>query len=221
VESADTRELRHYREDKMQMWLVKALVVASVLVFSEAQSPAAGQKFWEDHFIAALNAHFDKSVNYMLTSKQYDSQYMERPGMAKLLKEASDEEWEEGMDMLKKYMQRGGNSQKIMAGININAKPNVANFQTRSVSYATTLNDLLIDAKARFGSFNSLHKDFTFHKSRNGDRRAHEPDFELGHFMDKKLSKEAENIYKLESYKTTLDKISKMGVAISMFDEAL
>jgi len=205
----------------MQLWLVKALVVASVLVFSEAQSTTGGQKFWDDHFIEALNSHFNKSVNYMLTSKQYDSQYMERPGMAKLLSEASDEEWEQGMEMLKKYMQRGGNSQKIVAGITINAAPKLDNYGSRSVSYATTLTDLLSDANARFSSFNNLHKFLTFHKNSNALSRTHDPDFELGHFMDKKLSKEAETIYKLQSYKTTLDKMSSMGVAISMFDKAL
>lgn len=49
----------------------------------------------------------------MLQSQQYGSQFVQRPGMAKLLKEASDKNWEEGLDILKKSLQRGGLTEYI------------------------------------------------------------------------------------------------------------
>lgn len=41
-------------------------------------------------------------------SKQYGGQYIQRPGMAKLLAEESDRHWEEGINALKKHLQIGG-----------------------------------------------------------------------------------------------------------------
>jgi len=194
------------------MWFVKALLVASVLVLTEAGNPGDGihncidNDSCSNHLVELMNAHFDKSVNYILTSKQYDSQYMERPGMAKLLKEASDEEWEEGMDTLKKYMQRGGNIGTFNNKININAEAQLANYNTRFASYSTTLNGLLEDVLNRFDYMMKprLHKDF-----------------DIGHFLEDKLAKAAKTIYKLKSHKTTLDQMKTLGVAVSMFDEAL
>lgn len=48
-----------------------------------------------------------------LQSKFYGSQFSERPGMAKLLAEESDRHWEEGMDVLKKYLQIGGTTDGV------------------------------------------------------------------------------------------------------------
>lgn len=202
---------------------VKALLVTSVLALTTAQGAGTGIKraFLDtshgQNFAGLMNAHFNNSVNYMLTSKQYDSQYMERPGMAKLLREASDREWEEGMDMLKKYMQRGGNIAIFNDKININAKAQLANYDSRFDSYTTTLDGLLTDAHNRFDTINTLHGDSNKHS--NSNNRI--PDFDIGHYLDNKLSEEAEIIYKLKSHKTTLDQMSSLGVAISMFDEAL
>jgi len=200
------------------MQIVKAVLLAGVLVLTEASSVGTGIKFLKTSngkdFVELMNTHFDHSVKYMLTSKQYGSQYMERPGMAKLLMDASDREWEEGMDVLKKYMQRGGDIEAFNEKININAKAQLANYDNRFDSYATTLDGLLTDANNRFDTINTLHMQANKHSNKI-------PDFDIGHFLDKKLSEEAETIYKLTSDKTTLDQMKTLGVAISMFDEAL
>jgi len=201
------------------MMFVKAVLVASIIGLSQANcgsDPAAVCPFLESSrdnlFVDLMNDHFDKSVEYMLTSKQYGSQYMERPGMAKLLMDASDREWEEGMDVLKKYMQRGGEIQVFNEQININAQPQLADYDNRTGLYATTLDGLLTDAEARFDSFNRLHQ--------KSQQKLHY-DFDIGHFLDDKLEEEAETIYKLTSHKKTLAQMSSLGVAVSMFDEAL
>lgn len=47
---------------------------------------------------------------------------MQRPGMAKYLMEASDFEWEEGLDFLKKYMQREGNIANFRSNMAVSGK---------------------------------------------------------------------------------------------------
>lgn len=68
-------------------------------------------------------------INSPTQSKQYDSQYWERPGMAKYLKELSDNQWEEGLDTLKKYMQRGGKIDDFRGKVNVNAKVRISFFR--------------------------------------------------------------------------------------------
>lgn len=46
--------------------------------------------------------------------------------MAKYLKELSDNQWEEGLDTLKKYMQRGGKIDDFRGKVNVNAKVRIS-----------------------------------------------------------------------------------------------
>merc|ERR1712212_903677 len=57
-----------------------------------------------------VKMHFDHSLDYLYTGVQYDSQYGERPGLAKKLRGMSDSQWEAGMDALNKYLEHGGST---------------------------------------------------------------------------------------------------------------
>lgn len=167
-------------------------------------------------FLELMAQHFTQSLNYLYTSKQYGSQYMERPGMAKYLMDASDFQWEEGIDFLKKYMQREGNIADFRDNLVVSGKgeltfaENENKFDKYSGSFAT----LISDADSQFNEMNLIH-------SRTAGTNRRVGDHEIRHYLDDKLEKKAERIYELKTHKANIDKLKDLGIAVNVFDSAL
>lgn len=168
-------------------------------------------------FLDLMKKHFDLSMEYLFTSKQYGSQYVQRPGMAKYLSEESERQWEEGMDLMKKFLQRGGSisNPNFKPAFAIEGRPelNVAATDLNN-KYVTTLKNMLEDCKAVTTTMNQLHHFGARTLDRGGDA-------EIAHFFDNKLEKEAELTRELAGHVNTLQKMNNMGVAVKMFDSNL
>lgn len=164
-----------------------------------------------------MKKHFDLSMKYLLTSKQYGSQYVERPGMAKLLNEGSSRHWEAGMAILNKFLQRGGSisDENFKPAFSVGGAPEVSvPLGEPSTSYINTLWSLLEDSKELSRSMNHLHH-LGGRKADNGG------DAEISHYFDEKLEKEAEFTRELAGHINTLQKMSSSGIAINLFDSNL
>lgn len=165
-----------------------------------------------------MKKHFDLSMDYLLTSKQYGSQYVQRPGMAKYLNEASSRQWEEGMDILKKFLERGGSITDVnfKPAFNVQGTPelNLAETNGFNDNYVGTLRGMLEESKSLMKTMNHLHH-------LGGKTYENGGDAEIAHYFDTKLEKEAELTRKLAGHAITLQKMSKLGVAINMFDSDL
>nr|QIZ86619.1 DOPA decarboxylase [Penaeus vannamei] len=188
------------------MWHhVDAAYAGSALVCEEYRYLMDGVEY--AHSIA-----FNDSLKYLYTSKQYDSQYMQRPGMAKYLMEASDFEWEEGLDFLKKYMQREGNIANFRSNMAVSGKGELtlAANEDKFQKFFETFTTLISDAETKFSEMN--HGDF---------RTGNNVDYEICHYLDDKLEKNVARIYELKTHSTNLNKLKTLGVAVNAFDSAL
>lgn len=165
-------------------------------------------------FLNVMAMHFNNSMDYLYTSKQFDSQYMERPGMAKFLMQASDFEWEQGIDFLKKYFQRDGTINDFRDSIWFGGQGALTLSETDSqkfIKYSSTFGNLLDDAETTFGAMNTArHQAITSAAN-----------YEIAHYLDDKLEKKAERIYELKKYKTIVNQLDGYGVAIHAFDSNL
>jgi len=163
-----------------------------------------------------MKMNFDHSLKNLYTSMQYGSQYLERPGMAKYLREASDSEWEAGLDVLKKYMQRGGDIETFRTKFNVTGKGEVlaTGYNDRSGQYQLTLAARLEDSQEKFKLMNGIHYLATGAASTEGD-------YDIGHYLDDKLSKETERMYELQNHVTAFNKMKTLGVAARAFDSSL
>ncbi|XP_042861203.1 uncharacterized protein LOC122246605 [Penaeus japonicus] len=167
-------------------------------------------------FLELMAQHFTQSLNYLYTSKQYGSQYMERPGMAKFLMDASDFQWDEGIDFLKKYMQREGNIVDFRDNLVVSGKGELtfAEDENKFDKYSGSFATLISDAEDQFNEMNLIHS-----KTAGANRRV--GDQEIRHYLDDKLETKAARIYELKTHKTNLDKLKDLGIAANVFDSAL
>ncbi|XP_068223248.1 ferritin light chain-like isoform X2 [Palaemon carinicauda] len=165
-------------------------------------------------FLDLMKKHFDLSMDYLLTSKQYGSQYVQRPGLAKYLDEASSRHWEEGMNTLNKYLQRGGSisEESFKPAFNIEGKPELTGSDAEG--YIATLKAMLDDSKEVTKSMNQLHHVAGKILDKGGDA-------EIAHYFDDKLEKEAELTRELAGHINNLQKMSGLGVAMHIYDSDL
>jgi len=163
-----------------------------------------------------MKINFDHSLRNLYTSMQYGSQYLERPGMAKYLRETSDSEWEEGLDVLKKYMQRGGDIENFRSKLDVTGRGGVesSGYISRSNQYQVTLQALLEESQSKFNLMNEIHYKATGAQQTEGD-------YDIGHYLDEKLSKETERMYELKNHEITFNKMKNLGVAARAFDSSL
>lgn len=165
-----------------------------------------------------MNMHFQQSMDYLYTSKQYGSQYVERPGMAKLLMEASDFEWEQGLDFLKKFLQREGKVKTVLDKLAVTSSGQLSMSETndeRFEKYAGTFDILIDDAQNIFKKMSDAH---------SAPITSASPtvfDYEIAHYLDDKLEKKAARIYELKNHQTTLSKMKDVGIAVDAFDASL
>jgi len=163
------------------------------------------------HLLQIASAAFKHSVDCLFASKQFASQYVERPGLAKELSVTSDREWENGMEGLKKYFQRGGDNMNAVANnLKFGTKPsaNAASPSTQADQYLQRMEGLLGYDTARFQKLTALHAATT----RNSQ------DYELGHWLDGHLENQADRIYDMEQRLQQLRPMRANGMAMQIFD---
>ncbi|XP_063604364.1 uncharacterized protein LOC134779917 [Penaeus indicus] len=194
------------------MKLFVVLLVAVAAASGTTLNPQASSSEVSGKFLEIMNNHFSDSLKYLYTSKQYDSQYMQRPGMAKYLMEASDFEWEQGLDFLKKYMQRQGNIADFRDKLVVSGKGELTfgNDEDKFEKYFGTFTNLISDAEDKFNQMNHVEL-----------RTGNNVDYEICHYLDDKLEKNVARIYELKTHSTNLEKLKSLGVAVNVFDSAL
>jgi len=158
-----------------------------------------------------MKMHFDHSLDYLYTGVQYDSQYGERPGLAKKLRGMSDDEWEAGMSALNKFLEHGGSTNlkfvnKFQFGGGETAKTGIS---SKGQTYAFTLKKLAED---------SLEKQSTYNKAW---KLAFNNDADIAHYLEEKIEKEVKHSHELNGQITTFEAMKGIGAAVAAFDSNL
>nr|XP_045593832.1 uncharacterized protein LOC123755340 [Procambarus clarkii] len=163
--------------------------------------------------IQLVQEHFDNSLKYLFSSKQYGSQYVERPGLAKYLLEASDKQWKNAFDVLKKFLQRGGTFEDGNFIFNVTGKGELSLYETADISdrYVSTLRNVLDDSLNLSKNLNKLYLKTFKNQTNFGD-------LEISHYLTDKLEEEAERTRELAGHVVTLQKMNSLGVALHLFD---
>ncbi|XP_042861225.1 uncharacterized protein LOC122246610 isoform X2 [Penaeus japonicus] len=161
-----------------------------------------------------MNKHLQNSLDYLYTSKQYDSQYLGRPGMAKYLQKMSDDEWEEGLDTLKKFLQRGGKVEDFRDKVNVDAKGQLdfSDDENKYSKYVETFGNIHKDSAHKFMLMNRIISKASKHKRFEA---------EICHYLEESLTKEAERMYELKTHETIAKGLESVGVGLSLFDASL
>ncbi|XP_045593836.1 ferritin light chain isoform X2 [Procambarus clarkii] len=212
---------------KMHLLLatVCALLLTSVVVCSveiQPTRPLLPKTDIRSPFIAnhtkllmeLMETNFDYSLSYLFSSKQYGSQYIERPGMSKFLMEASDKHWKEGFDVLQKFLQRGGNFDDVSLSVKGKGYHNLTVTGGSGENYVNTLEDVLENCQGRYEQMNKLCHKANKSPSSSGDA-------EIAHYLEEKLEDEAKRLRELYGHIVTLKKMKSLGVALNMFDSNL
>jgi len=155
-----------------------------------------------------MQKHFDLSLDYLYTGVQYDSQYGERPGLAKKLRGMSDSQWEAGMDALNKYLEHGGSTDAAFV-----SKLHFKGGETASLTkaskgqvYMDTLEALSADSEALLDLYNNVYS------------RAILNDGDIAHYLEEKIEKEVEHSHELKGHIVNLDAMKGIGAAVAAFD---
>lgn len=202
----------------MRVSFISLSILLTVAVAVNGDSISLNGQFKvADPFLDVMNSYFEDSFNYLFTSKQYESQYVQRPGMSKFLKEASDFGWEEGIEFLKKFLQRKGRLNDFRKKLDLTSlgELTMSSSENRFQKYSMTIDNLLQDAVGKFEMMNNIFS------SASVGNQTHAADHEICHYLDEKLEKKAERIYDLRQHKTTLDKMKSFGIAVNAFDSSL
>merc|ERR1712212_934999 len=155
-----------------------------------------------------VKMHFDHSLDYLYTGVQYDSQYGERPGLAKKLRGMSDAEWEAGMSALNKFLEHGGSTDlnfvnKLHFQGGETAKMGIS---SKGQTYAYTLRKLADDSLAKQNLYNTAYS------------RAIVNDGDIAHYLEEKIEKEVKHSHELKGHITTFESMKGIGAAVAAFD---
>merc|ERR1719285_624162 len=142
-----------------------------------------------------MKMHFDHSLDYLYTGVQYDSQYGERPGLAKKLRGMSDAEWEAGMAALNKFLEHGGSTDsnfvnKLHFQGGETAKMGIS---SKGQTYAYTLKKLAEDSLNKQNLYNPAFS------------RAILNDGDIAHYLEEKIEKEVKHSHELKGQITTFE----------------
>lgn len=165
-------------------------------------------------FLALMNGHFSNSLDYLISGKYYDSQDVEYPGMAKLLVEESDRQWEEGMSVLKKYLHLGGTTD---GSYFINSMDFAGTFQQNDaidVNYKNSLKTVMTKSHHLTTEITKLHVKASKTPTNNGDTA-------VLHFLQEKAEKETEVARKMEGLFVMVKDMYSDGIALGIFDQSL
>jgi len=165
-----------------------------------------------------MKTHFDSSLNYLYTGVQYDGQFLERPGLAKKLRDMSDAHWEAGMTALNKFIEHGGvTNDKFVEKLHFEGEGKAgANMPANTgagKTYRKTFDTLKSDSKGLLHKYNSGYRHFcSTNKHANAD---------LAHYFEEKAEKEVKHLYELEGHIITLTQMEGIGAAVAAFDSNL
>jgi len=163
-----------------------------------------------------MKTHLQLSMNQLLTSKQYGGQYVQRPGLAKLLAQESDRHWEEGLSVLKKYLQIGGTvDNEFLNQFNFEGKAELSlptDLARMNMKYLDTMKTLMTTSRGLVKSLTDDHHQAILRSSGHGD-------VDVAHFLAEQAEKEAEMAHKMAASCTTFNSIKTSGVAMDMFDQ--
>ncbi|XP_045112138.1 uncharacterized protein LOC123505123 [Portunus trituberculatus] len=166
------------------------------------------------HLLDLMKGHFSNSLDYLISGKYYDSQDVEFPGMAKLLVEESDRQWEEGMSVLKKYLHLGGTTD----GSNfIDSMNFIGTFQQNNavdVNYKDSLKTVMTKSHHLTREITKLHVKANQNPSNNGDTA-------VLHFLQEKAEKEIEVARKMAGLYVMVKDMFSDGIALGIFDQSL
>jgi len=155
-----------------------------------------------------MKKHFDTSIKQLFLSFKMKSKVMERPGLAKVIRERSDANWEEGLSYTKKFFQRGGHFNHTALGENfqfVGASP------ARVADYSSALAGVVDDST---NTANTLHTEFASHHCVRKD-----PD--MAQFLQEKTANERDTLRELQIIQTNLNSLSANGMALHIFDGTL
>jgi len=210
---------------EMVVAAVVAVLVAHVGIQDVTASPALPLTEFPSPFLEKntmlplMKTHLELSLSQLLTSKQYSGQYVQRPGLAKLLAQESDRHWEEGLNVLKKYLQIGGKVDEEFTN-NFNFKGmgelDMATDLTRmNMKYLDTMRNLMTTSRDLIETLTNNHH-LAIQKFRPSGGNG---DVDVAHFLAEQAEKEAEMAHKMASSCTTFNSIKTSGVAMDMFDQ--
>jgi len=199
----------------MRSWGV-AVVVAVVVCGAGAELPR--------DYLAVMKAHFDGSLKYLFKSFQFSGQAVQRPGMANLLRQKSDRHWQEGMDFMKKYFQKGGqadnsNFQSLFSYQSVFTQ--LPETLHPSSSFSSEMNDFFVK---EMSALTQHTKDFANQiKAIKLPKGHRDPD--MANFIQEKHEHEVQSVREFTLANRNLELMytddHKNGMALYMFDQSL
>lgn len=166
--------------------------------------------------LGLMNSHFVNSLDYLYGSKFYGSQSSERPGMAKALLEESDRHWEEGMNVLKKYLHLGGTTYENFVSNMVITRNNdlFDEDATSKDQYKSTLKSLMVKSREIGNKITNLYHEANHKISGHGDA-------DVAHFLQEKAEEESAVARKMVGHYLNFQKIASTPVAFHTFDKNL
>jgi len=171
-------------------------------------------------FLHQMQSHIDSSLTNLFTSFRMKSSVMQRPGLAKLLREESDRHWERGFSYAKKYFQREGQFNTQFTDF-FNFHGNNPKVPENKVGQDATENKYSKFYTSQFGSLvggveadnHRVNEIYHHHVIRV------DPDY--AHFVQEKAEGERSVLRNLQILKKNLDGLHGNGMALHLFDKAL
>lgn len=169
-----------------------------------------------------MKEHFDRSINYLYTGFQYESQYGERPGLGKKLRGMSDAHWEAGMSALNKYLEHSGIINGDFVGkldVRGEGQANLDN-KSKGEQYMETLRSLETDSANMLEVYNSIYtqtiKDASGATPNSPNSKIAYGD--IAHYLEEKIEEEIKHHHELMGQIKTLGEMKGIGAAVAAFD---
>jgi len=171
-----------------------------------------GAQDTERDVLNIMQKHFDSSLDYLYTGVQYDSQYGERPGLAKKLRGMSDAEWDAGMSALNKFIEKGGSTDQAFVSKLHFQGGDVTNMgrSSKGQMYAETLKLMATKSQEKLDLYNPAYS-----------RAVTNNDGDMAHYLEEKIEKEVEHLHKMNGHMTTFKSMQGIGAAVAAFDSNL
>jgi len=194
----------------MMVNLVIVVLSAAFFVYTSGQNIGPALDLKQD-VLDIMQKHFDHSLDYLYTGVQYDSQYGERPGLAKKLRGMSDAEWEAGMEALNKFLEHGGSTdQQFVTKLYFKGGETAKlGSNSKGQTYASTLKKLSDDSVTKLQTYNTVWN------------TAIGNDGDIAHYLEEKIEKEQKHSHELKGHITTFEAMKNIGAAVAAFDSNL
>jgi len=199
----------------MKAVVTALLLLGPALVAANARRCSAGHlnDGSKDLLLKQMKTHFETSVTQLFSSFKLQSRVLERPGLSKLVRARSDENWKEGMDYAKKFFQREGN---------LNYTEFTTNFKFEGVTprhvdglyaefYRSELDSLVTSSQ---NIANQLHSSYISDICNRVD-----PD--MAKFVQDKTTEERETLRDMKILQNNLHSLFSNGMAVHIFDNTL